>query len=107
MTRLYTRRQILVVGGGTLAIGCAARSSTPASVPARAPPALAELEAGVGGRVGVFALDTGNGRWLAHRPNERMDRDCRRYVRRRRLRGRRTAILVHRANPRPRRGLAQ
>lgn len=36
-----------------------------------APRSIAEIEASVGGRVGVFALDTGGGRQLAHRPDER------------------------------------
>ncbi|MDB4995938.1 MAG: Beta-lactamase, partial [Myxococcaceae bacterium] len=36
-----------------------------------APHELAEIEARIGGRVGVFALDTGTGRQLAHRPDER------------------------------------
>src|SRR5262249_36903605 len=34
------------------------------------PRSLAAVEAKVGGRVGVFAVDTGNGRELAHRPDE-------------------------------------
>jgi beta-lactamase class A len=32
---------------------------------------LDAIEAKIGGRVGVFALDTGNGRQLGHRPDER------------------------------------
>jgi beta-lactamase class A len=33
------------------------------------PASIAEIEARVGGRVGVFALDTGSGKVLAHRPD--------------------------------------
>lgn len=35
------------------------------------PASIADIEAKVGGRVGVFAVDTGNGKVLAHRPDER------------------------------------
>lgn len=52
---------------GVLATGCAPSRV----IPGGGPRSLAELEAKVGGRLGVFALDTGNGRQLAHRPDER------------------------------------
>lgn len=67
---IATRRQLLLGTFGALAAGCAA---PPAAAPASAPAsrALADLEARVGGRVGVFALDTGTGRELAHRADER------------------------------------
>ena len=35
------------------------------------PASIANIEAKVGGRVGVFAVDTGSGKILAHRPDER------------------------------------
>jgi beta-lactamase class A len=35
------------------------------------PPSIADIEARVGGRVGVFAVDTGSSKVLAHRPDER------------------------------------
>jgi beta-lactamase class A len=34
-------------------------------------PSIADIETKIGGRVGVFAVDTGNGRTLTHRPDER------------------------------------
>ena len=37
----------------------------------REPASIADIEARVGGRVGVFAVDTGSGKVLAHRPDER------------------------------------
>jgi beta-lactamase class A len=57
-------------------MGCASGASGGAPVHAPAPGpdrpgSLAEIEARVGGRVGVFALDTGDGRTLAHREDER------------------------------------
>ena len=47
--------------------------AAPAAAPAApaAPPALARLERDSGGRIGVFALDTGTGRTVAHRADER------------------------------------
>lgn len=50
-----------------LLAGCASRPQPPAE----ATDALAALEAANGGRLGVFALDTGNGRSLAWRADER------------------------------------
>jgi beta-lactamase class A len=65
-----TRRQLLL-GAASAAAGCAGAkpsASRPASVGA---PSIAEIEAAVGGRIGVFALDTGTNRTLDHRANER------------------------------------
>lgn len=45
--------------------------AAPTAIPVGASRTLAEIEARVGGRVGVFALDTGSGRQLTHRPDER------------------------------------
>jgi beta-lactamase class A len=69
MIRTWTRRHLLLGTFGTLATACA--PSRVAAVPAGAQQSIAEIEARVGGRVGVFALDTGNGRQLAYRPDER------------------------------------
>jgi beta-lactamase class A len=72
MTRALTRKQFLLGTFGTLVTACVpSRVAAPATVPAGTPRSIAEIEARVGGRVGVFALDTGTGRQLAHRPDER------------------------------------
>lgn len=71
MTSTCTRRQLLGGALGTLAAGCASsRGAEPGKSPTPGPRSFADLEARVGGRVGVFALDTGTGRHLAHRPDE-------------------------------------
>lgn len=54
------------ISAAALLFGCAATTR-----PAAAPDPFADLEASAGGRVGVFALDTGSGRTLAHRADER------------------------------------
>lgn len=60
----------MVLGLGALAAGC--RPSRPVQAPGRdAARTLDAIERDVGGRVGVFALDTGTGRTLAHRADER------------------------------------
>lgn len=46
-------------------------SATPNASPVPAPPELAALERRSGARIGVFALDSGTGRTLAHRADER------------------------------------
>ena len=101
MSSIWSRRQFLIGTSSTLVAGCApsgvsqapSTPSTPStpSKPAEAPrkpatpaqglatpatPAealltLDEIEQRVGGRVGVLALDTGTGRLLAHRADER------------------------------------
>ena len=72
MTRTWTRKQFLLGAFGTLATACVpSRVAAPAAVPTGPRRSIAEIEARVGGRVGVFALDTGTGRQLAHRPDER------------------------------------
>jgi beta-lactamase class A len=69
MIQTWTRRHLLLGAFGTLAAACA--PSHVAAVPTGAPRSIAEIEARVGGRVGVFALDTGTGRSLAYRPDDR------------------------------------
>jgi beta-lactamase class A len=49
----------------------AAAAASLIAAPAFAADRLAAIEAGVGGRLGVFALDVTSGRTLAHRPGER------------------------------------
>lgn len=77
MSRARTRRQMLLgtlATFGALATACSsARVVTPADGAERSggERALDAIEAKIGGRVGVFALDTGNGRQLGHRPDER------------------------------------
>ena len=66
-----TRRQLVLGAATSLAAGCAtARVSRTA--PARAPGrTVADIEATAGGRLGLFALDTGTGRTLSYRADER------------------------------------
>ncbi|WP_419729917.1 class A beta-lactamase [Lichenicola sp.] len=68
MTRLLTRRHLAL--GLTTLVGTA---SIPAWLAHAAPgeAAIAAIEARHGGRLGVFVLDTGSGRTLAHRADER------------------------------------
>lgn len=72
MIRKPTRRELLGGALGTLAAACApSRGGAPADAPSQARSPLAEIEARAGGRLGFFAIDTGSGRQLAHRPDER------------------------------------
>ena len=64
MTHLITRRKLLL--GLPLLIGMGA---APALYAAESP--IAEIERRHGGRLGVFAVDTGSGRTLSHRADER------------------------------------
>jgi beta-lactamase class A len=62
----------LLGASGLLVAACADRgilSSNPAAALAQA--SILDIEQRVGGRVGVFALDTGSGRTLQHRADER------------------------------------
>ncbi|MDQ1920392.1 class A beta-lactamase [Massilia pseudoviolaceinigra] len=62
------RRTLLVAGAcAPLLAGCALPSGPVVVTPAR----LAALEKAAGGRLGVAAVDTGNGRQLGHRAGER------------------------------------
>jgi beta-lactamase class A len=54
-----------------IALAACAPARPPAPPPAEEADPFAALEASVGGRVGVFAVDTGSGRALAHRADER------------------------------------
>jgi beta-lactamase class A len=63
-----TRRVFLGAVGGAV-LGCAGASLR--STPFSPGPALAELEARAGGRVGFFALASDSGKTLAHRADER------------------------------------
>lgn len=91
MSLIWSRRQFLLGTSGALVAACAPSASqapatpteappppatrteappTPAT-PSRALPTLAEVEKRVGGRVGVFALDTATGQQVTHRADER------------------------------------
>ncbi len=70
MPRLLPRRCLVLGALGALTSACAA-ARVPAVAEARGARALAEIEARIGGRVGVFAVDTATGRELAHRADER------------------------------------
>lgn len=69
MGRSVNRRQFLA---GTLGgMACSpARLAAPTAKPGHTLPSVAEIEARVGGRVGVFAVDTGTDRQFAHRADE-------------------------------------
>lgn len=78
MKSLASRRQLLLGTLGVLASGCAGASaakttasSTASASASEASRALAELEQRLGGRVGLFAQDTGSGRSLGQREDER------------------------------------
>ena len=63
------RRTALATGLAVLLTGC---SAPPAPAPAPAPdPDLAALEARTGGRIGLHVVDTGTGRTLGYRADER------------------------------------
>lgn len=72
------RRTLLLTGAaglGAALLGCSPAPAPAAPAPAAAPPAdlpaLADLEARFGGRIGVHAVDTGSGRSVGHRAGER------------------------------------
>lgn len=62
-----TRRDLLIAAVGALAIAPGRSRGSSESEPF----SIAGIEAKVGGRAGVFAVDTGSGRELAYRPDER------------------------------------
>src|SRR5688572_4669054 len=61
-----TRRSFLYAGTAGLAMAAA-----PAVDLRRLPQSLRELEKSIGGRLGVFILDSGSGEKVSHRPDER------------------------------------
>jgi beta-lactamase class A len=74
-----TRRSVLTAIMGAALTGCGT-AATPATAPTSAPPPsaappddpdLVALERRFGGRIGVHALDTGNGATVSHRGGER------------------------------------
>ena len=66
MSPTWTRRQLLLGTLGTLAAACTpSRVAGPVNSPKSAPRSFGEIEASVGGRVGVFAFDAGTGRQLS------------------------------------------
>src|SRR5512133_2127347 len=72
MRRTCTRRHLLIGTCGAMAVACAPSSRpAPPVIPPGTMGSIADIEGRVGGRVGVFALDTGSGRMVAHRPDER------------------------------------
>ncbi|HSC86968.1 MAG TPA: class A beta-lactamase [Polyangiaceae bacterium] len=67
-----TRRAFLHASLGAALSACAGPRGTVTHAPTEdALRSLRELEAQLGGRLGLFALDTGNGRQLGHRADER------------------------------------
>jgi beta-lactamase class A len=66
-----TRRAAIRGLGAALLAACSPASAPRATAPRTGHAALEEIEASVGGRVGVFALDTGSGGTLARREDER------------------------------------
>ncbi len=62
-----TRREFLIGVAGALATIPALSTANAESEPA----SIADIESRVGGRVGVYAVDTESGKVLAHRPDER------------------------------------
>ena len=69
------RRELILAMTSVLVAACASQAPSPSATAREAQPdanaELARIEAAVGGRVGVFALDTASGRTLAHRADER------------------------------------
>jgi len=64
-------RRDLLLGAVATAAGCATAKTRLPTPTAAGAGSLADIEASVGGRLGVFALDTGTNRTLAHRADER------------------------------------
>ena len=66
---MQTRRGIIASGAGLLVAGCA--SAPPAAAAPRAVVRFAAIEARLGGRIGVCAIDTGSDAEIGHRMQER------------------------------------
>ena len=72
MTPCLARRELLLTLAAAAATACAHHANGPEIAPKSGTDGeLVAIEASVGGRLGVFALDTGSGRTLAHRADER------------------------------------
>jgi beta-lactamase class A len=69
--RKCTLKAVLCGVGAMLATECVRRANVSPPPTATAEDAFAQVEASVGGRVGVFAVDTGSGEQLARRADER------------------------------------
>ncbi|QJY45109.1 class A beta-lactamase [Pseudonocardia broussonetiae] len=64
-------RRTLLVGLGAAVAGCAAPAPDPTPPPSPVGAGLEQIERRFGGRLGVFALDTGSGAVVSHRGDER------------------------------------
>jgi beta-lactamase class A len=72
MMLTQSRRRFMLGTLGAVATACGGAKTTPTVVESSvAVRSLPEIEASVGGRLGVFAVDTATGRELAHRADER------------------------------------
>lgn len=71
MTDVLLPRRAWLLGLGAWGVGCAASRAKPQALSPSAQARFAELERGVGGRLGVAALDTGDGRRVEYRAAER------------------------------------
>jgi beta-lactamase class A len=69
MTQLITRRSALSIFGATVVTACTPPAESPNAQGGTAG-ALADLERSLGGRMGMFALDTGTGKTVGHREDE-------------------------------------
>jgi len=69
--RLVSRRRVLLASFATWASTFAPLRAALPAIQSTTPRSLAGIESRVGGRLGVFALDTGTGKELAHREDER------------------------------------
>lgn len=72
MANVLSRRDLLLAGAAALVPTLAPRIRRDRATVARDPlPSLADIERRVGGRLGVAVLDTGSGRRIGHRADER------------------------------------
>lgn len=68
---ILTRRELLWTASTLAVVACNPSSAAPANAPPRRSSRVEEIEKQIGGRVGVFAVDTERGRTLEHRADER------------------------------------
>lgn len=71
MTSPHLSRRVLLAGTALAGITCLQPTTTFAADGQDSTEALREIERTIGGRLGVFAFDTGNGRSLGYRADER------------------------------------